>query len=349
MNKKPLYVSILEYSREFMEVACWWFCWWPNFPVFHGGFHPLSDGVGGGVWLEQLLGRDSTPNLSCIHGSNVSKFHGKSWKPMVFKNFETQHQPRIYCFAAFATRCHKNPWLFSPQLRTHRSCRSFITGSEVRDLQKTWPAGRKNSQQRCGQAPQSHRLRSIWAAISWCVWMILDDFGWFWMILNDFGWFWMILDDFGWFWMILDDFGWFWMCLDVFGCVWMYDDFGWFWMCLDVFGCVWMILDDFGWIWMILDDFGCVWMCLDVWWFWMILDVDVSSKIIQKWVSQCQLQWLPTWRHWWPLVPCTACSDRPNRLEGFHQSWAENSVETDLKKPVWDLTGSQKWGGHNMT
>ena len=79
--------------------------------------------------------------------------------------------------AAFATRIHDFSDLFSPQLRTHRSCRSFITGSEIRDLQKTWPAGRKNSQQRCGQAPQSHRLRWIWAAISRCFWMFLDDFG----------------------------------------------------------------------------------------------------------------------------------------------------------------------------
>ena len=138
-----------------------------------------------------------------------------SWKIIETYGFQRLRNPTSAnnLLAAFATRIHDFSDLFSPQLRTHRSCRSFITGSEIRDLQKTWPAGRKNSQQRCGQAPQSHRLRWIWAAISRC-----------------------------------------------------------FWMFLDVFGCFWMILDE-----------KPMWMYH-----------PKSSKIIQKWVFQCQLQWLPT-------------------------------------------------------
>ena len=101
-----------------------------------------------------------------------------SWKIIETYGFQRLRNPTSAKNLLLCRICHKNPWLFSHQLRTHRSCRSFITGSEVRDLQKTWPAGRKNSQQRCGQAPQSHRLRSIWAAISRWFWMILDDFGW---------------------------------------------------------------------------------------------------------------------------------------------------------------------------
>ena len=239
MNKKPLYVSIFEYSREFMEVACWWFCWWPNFPVFHGGFIPSQMALGAGCdWNSSLEGLHTQPVMRpWIINIKIS------WKIIETYGFQRLRNPTSAKNLLLCRICHKNPWLFSHQLRTHRSCRSFITGSEVRDLQKTWPAGRKNSQQRCGQAPQSHRLRSIWAAIS------------------------------RWFWMILDE-----------KPMWMYH--------------------------------------------------PKSSKIIQnhpKIVFSMPATVATTWRHWWPLVPCTACSDRPNRREGFHQSWdAENSVETDL-------------------
>ena len=71
--------------------------WWISSP----------DGVGGGAGCDWKSSLEGTPYPTChVHGSNISTFHGKSWKPMVFKDFETQHQPRIYCFAAFATRIH---------------------------------------------------------------------------------------------------------------------------------------------------------------------------------------------------------------------------------------------------